>query len=216
MYQLREAEQFDTFFARVKENPLNRLARENLSYLPAKNYTEQWLGNTEIVTMNPTAEAGMPHTRPPNIICMPLYFPDTKKQETLAHEYVHIHQRRKTDEWNRFFQKEGWSRIDPYELPERMVQRCRMNPDTIDQPFWSWKDRFVPMPLFEREDKPNLRQVVIHWFDKEAGVRQPEAPRSFLEKYGDAPQPEHPRELYAVEIAPLFRSPADVDDYLRR
>ncbi len=216
MYQLREAESLDRFFQRVSENPVNRKARENLSYLPVNNYTEKWMGNTEIVTMNPTAEAGMPHTRPPNIICMPQYFPESKRDETLAHEYVHIHQRRNIDRWNRFFQKEGWSQVDVSELPERMVSRCRMNPDTIDQPFWRWKDRYVPLPLYEREDKPKLRDVVIQWYDMETGARQPEAPRSFLELYGSAPQPEHPRELLAVEIAKIFKSPLDVDDYLRR
>jgi hypothetical protein len=120
------------------------------------------------------------------------------------------------DKWNQYFKKEGWSRVDPLELPERMVNRCRMNPDTIDQPFWSWKNRHVPLPLFERDDRPELRQVVVHWYDMESGARQPEAPRSFLEVYGNPPQPEHPRELAAVEIAKIFKSPADVDDYLRR
>jgi hypothetical protein len=215
MYRLRQAESLDNFFAGVQQNPINRRARENLSYLPVQNFTEPWLGNTEIVTMNPTAEAGMPHTRPPNIICMPQWFPETKKAETLAHEYVHIHQRQNVDRWNQYFQKEGWSRMDPYELPERFVSRCRMNPDTIDQPFWSWKQRYVPLPLFEREDRPQLRDVVVQWYDTETGVRQPQAPRLFLEKYGSAPQPEHPRELAAVEIARIFKSPADVDEYLR-
>lgn len=216
MYQLKQAEQIDQFFTRVDENPINRLARKQLSYLPAKNYTEPWIGNTEIVTMNPTAEAGMPHTRPPNLICMPVYFPESKRDQTLAHEYVHIDQRRNKDKWNRFFEKEGWSPVDPYELPSQTVARCRMNPDTIDQPFWQWKDRFVPLPLYEREDKPDLRQVAIRWYDRKVGNIQPEAPRSFLERYGSAPQPEHPRELTAVELAPLFKTPADIDQYLAR
>lgn len=216
MYQLQQAEELDRFFQRVRENPINRRAREGLSYLPVNNYTEKWQGNTEIVTMSPTAEAGMPHTRPPNIICMPQWFPESKRDETLAHEYVHIHQRRNLDKWNRYFQKEGWSRIDALELPERLVTRCRMNPDTIDQPFWQWKDRFVPLPLYEREDKPQLREIVVHWYDRESGARQPEPPRSFLELYGSAPQSEHPREITAVEIAKIFKSPVDVDDYLLR
>ena len=216
MYQLKQAEEFDHFFRKVQQNPINQLAREKLSYLPVNNYTEPSIGNTVIVTMNPTAEAGMPHTRPPNIICMPQWYPESRKQETLAHEYVHIHQRNNVDRWNRFFQKEGWSRVDPYELPERLVNRCRMNPDTIDQPFWQWKDRYVPLPLFEREDKPDLRQVVVHWYDRHEGTRQPEAPRSFLETFGAPSQSEHPREITAVELAPKIQSPADIDQYLSR
>ncbi len=216
MYQLREAELQDRFFSRVQINPINRLAREKLSYLPVVNYTEPWQWDTQIVTMNPTAEAGMPHTRPPNLICMPQWFPESKKQETLNHEFVHIHQRRHPSDWLTFLQKEGWSRVDPLELPERLVSRCRMNPDTISQPFFQWKDRYVPLPLFEREDKPELRQVVNHWYDRSTGVRQPEAPRSFLERYGSAPQPEHPYELAAVELAPRLQTPADISQYLSR
>jgi hypothetical protein len=216
MYQLREAERLDQFFQRVSENPVNQLARAKLSYLPIKNHAEPSIGNTVVVTMNPTAEAGMPHTRPPNIICMPQWYPEHRMQETLAHEYVHIHQRNHIDEWNRFFKKEGWSQVDSSELPYRFVGRCRMNPDTIDQPFWQWKNRYVPLPLFEREDKPDLRQVIVHWYDREDGTRQPEAPRSFLEKYGLPSQSEHPREVAAVELAPKIRSPADVDQYLSR
>jgi hypothetical protein len=216
MYQLRAAEELDQFFGRISQNEMNLLARSNLSYLPAKNYTESWIENTHIVTMNPTAEAGMPHTRPPNIICMPIYFPESKKSETLAHEFVHIHQRRNTDAWNRFFQKEGWSRVDPYELPDRLVARCRMNPDTIDQPFWAWKNQFVALPLFEREDKPDLRHVAIRWLNLETKVHQSEAPRSFLERYGYPSQPEHPREISAVQLAPYVKSSQDINDYLSR
>lgn len=216
MHKLREAEESDRFFRTIADNPLNSLARQTLSYLPVKNYTDPWIEQTEIVTMNASAEAGMPHTRPPNIICMPQYFPESKKEETLAHEFVHIHQRRHTDTWTRFFQREGWSRVDPYELPDKLVMQCRLNPDTLDQQFWRWNDRYVPLPLFERQDKPHLRQVIVSWYDMETGVRYPEAPRSFLERYGSAPQPEHPRELYAVELAPRIKSSADINDYLSR
>lgn len=216
MYKLREAEEIDSFFRTIADNPINALARQTLSYLPVNNYTEPWIEQTELVTMNASAEAGMPHTRPPNLICMPQYFPESKKKETLHHEFVHIHQRRNLDQWTRFFQKEGWSRVDPYELPQRIVSQCRMNPDTIDQPFWRWKDRYVPLPLFERQDKPHLRQVIVSWYDMETGIRQPEAPRSFFERYGSAPQPEHPRELYAVELAPRIQSSIDIQEYLSR
>lgn len=216
MYQLKKAEEIDNFFEQVKESPINQKARENLSYFPTLNYTIPFLDGTQIVLMHPTAEAGMPHTRPPNIICMPKYYPESKQQETLVHEFIHIHQRKHKAKWDTFFQKEGWHRADPFELPEYLYNRCRMNPDTIDQPFWAWKDRHIPLPLFEREDKPDLRQVVIHWYDKETGRREAEAPRSFLEKYGSPSQPEHPREIAAVELAPRFKNVFDIDDYLKR
>lgn len=214
MQRLRDAEFIDGYFEKIQADPVNRLARQDLSYSAFSEKVDQWLG-TEIVTMHPSAEAGMPHTRPPNIICIPVYYPDSRREETLRHEYVHVDQRNRRDVWNTFFRKEGWSRVDDSEIPERWLRRCRMNPDTIDQRFWAWKGQYVPLPLFEREDKPDLRQVSVQWWDQESGVRMPEAPRSFLEKYGSMPsQPEHPRELTAVDLGRSFQTPSDLNSYL--
>lgn len=215
MEKLQEAETYDHYFQKIAQDPLNQKARQHLFYSAMMERTQPFLLNTEIVTMHPTAEAGLPHTRPPNIICMPAYYPQDRMEETLHHELVHIDQRRRRYKWNAFFEKEGWNQLSETEIPTRWLQRCRMNPDTIDDRFWAWKGRHVPLPLFERDDKPDLRQVVIQWWDKETGIRQKEAPRSFQERYGPLPsQPEHPRELAAVELAKIFQTPADIDSYL--
>lgn len=214
---LQKAEGLDHFFRDVQASPINTAARRALSYVPMTEKTESWIGNTTIVTMHPTAEAGMPHTRPPNLICMPAYFPDSARKETLAHELVHIDQRRRKAPWDSHFEKEGWVSVDVARLPSRWVDRCRLNPDTSDSRFWAWKGRSVPLPLFERDDRPDLRRVVMQWYDLQTGIRQPEPPRSFLERYGPAPpQAEHPRELAAVELAPRLQKVEDIDNYLQR
>ncbi len=215
MEKLRIAETYDNFFEKIRADPVNRRARQHLSYVPMSETTEPWIVNTEIVSMHPTAEAGLPHTRPPNLICIPAYYPEEHLQHTLAHEFVHIDQRRRLYKWNAFFEREGWSPFPENEIPTRWLQRCRLNPDTVDSRFWAWKGRHIPLPLYEREDKPDLRQVVIHWWDKETGIKQNTPPRSFQERYGLMPsQPEHPRELAAVEPAKIFQKPADIDSYL--
>lgn len=217
MEKLQNAETYDHFFQQIYSDPVNKAARDSLSYVAMSSQTKPYLLNTEIVTMHPTAEAGMPHTRPPNLICMPLYYPDSRMKETLQHELIHIDQRRRRYKWNAFFEQEGWRQVEISEIPERWLQRCRMNPDTIDERFWAWQGRHVPLPLYVREDKPDLRQVLVQWWDKETGIKQSEAPRSFQERYGYMPsQPEHPRELTAVELAEIFQTPADIDSYLTR
>lgn len=179
------------------------------------NQVQPWILDTEILTMHPTAEAGLPHTRPPNLICMPIYYPEDRMKETLNHELIHVDQRRRRIKWNAFFERQGWRPVPEAEIPQRWLQRCRMNPDTIDERFWAWKGRHVPLPLFEREDTPDLRQVVIHWWDRETGIKQNQPPRSFSERFGSFPsQPEHPRELAAVELSKLFQTPSDIDSYL--
>jgi hypothetical protein len=215
MEKLATAETYDHYFQSIQNDPVNRKARQHLFYGATSEITQPWLLNTEIVTMHPTAEAGLPHTRPPNLICMPQYFPQERMAMTLAHELIHIDQRRRKYKWNAFFEREGWTRLSEKEVPERWLQRCRMNPDTIDDRFWAWQGRHVPLPIFERDDKPDLRQVVIQWWDRGTGIKQSQAPRLFLERYGSFPsQPEHPRELAAVELSKLFQKPSDIDSYL--
>ena len=217
MEKLALAESQDHYFETIRNDPINRAARENLFYAAMSEETKPYLLNTEIVTMHPTAEGGMPHTRPPNLICIPIYYPEEQLKQTLPHELIHIDQRRRKYKWNAYFEKEGWNQIEEKEIPPRWLQRCRLNPDTVDDRFWAWKGRFIPLPLYEREDKPNLRQVVVQWWDKETGIKQNEPPRSFQERYGSLPsQPEHPRELTAVELSKIFQRPSDIDSYLAR
>ena len=215
MEQLARAEQYDHFFETIRNCPMNAQSRQHLSYIPMDPDTKPWLLNTEIVTMHPTAEAGMPHTRPPNLICIPKYFPEERLENTLAHELIHIDQRRRRYKWDAFFEREGWKPVSAQEIPIRWLQRCRLNPDTVDDRFWAWQGKYVPLPMFEREDKPDLRQVSIQWWDRETGIRQTQAPKSFQQRYGSSPsQPEHPRELAAVELARIFQTPSDIDRYL--
>jgi hypothetical protein len=215
MEKLQQAEQIDHFFFQVSQNPVNAKAREQHSYVPMSDVLEPYLLNTQIIKLHPTAEAGLPHTRPPNLICIPMYYPEDRMDLVLKHELIHIDQRRRWQKWNAFFQRQGWSISPISEIPSRWLQRCRLNPDTIDEQFWAWRDRHVPLPLYEREDRPDLRSVSIRWWDKETGFLQTEAPRSFQERFGRTPsQPEHPRELAAVELAEIFQTPSDIDSYL--
>jgi hypothetical protein len=215
MEQLAKAETYDHFFETIRKNPVNARARQFLSYVAMTQETEPYLLHTEIVTMHPTAEAGMPHTRPPNLICMPAYFPDEKREHTLHHELIHIDQRRRKYKWDAFFEREGWKQLSEQEIPLRWLQRCRLNPDTIDDRFWAWQGKYVPLPMFERDDKPDLRHVSIQWWDRDTGIKQNQAPLSFQQRYGSNPsQPEHPRELAAVELARIFTMPSDIDRYL--
>jgi phosphoribosyl-AMP cyclohydrolase len=214
---LKEAEKIDYFFDTVNNHSVNKKARDGLFYVVAESTSKPWLFNTQIVTMHPTAEAGMPHTRPPNIIVMPVYYPEKAMETTLKHEYIHIDQRNRRSLWQDAFEREGWMRLDTQEIPKRWEQQCRLNPDTVDQRFWAWKGRHVPLPLFERTDSPELRKILVKWWDMEEGTLQREAPRSFTERYGLSPnQPEHPRELAAVELATFFQNPTDIDRYLNR
>ncbi len=213
---LERAESLDNYRKLCSQNSVNQEARASHSYVPMSTDVKSGAYGSKIVTLYPNADAGLPHTRPPNLICVPSYFP--MNNETMLHELLHLHQRDHLFEWEGKFLQQGWRPISEKEIPERWRRRCRLNPDTLDRPFYAWQDRWVPLPLFEREDKPDLRQCVVRWWDKSTGSLTNDAPESFVRAFGkNHPQAEHPREVSAVILSRQFRNSTwdELEDYLR-
>ena len=113
-HRLNQAEQQDMYMEECMDQPLNAQARKQLSYRPnrmsvhdhqsAMAYLESAkqllpkrlrsdLNTVHIIQLMPTADDGMPHTRPGDIIA----YPDISQLfslTTLKHELWHIHQRK--------------------------------------------------------------------------------------------------------------------------
>jgi hypothetical protein len=207
---LQHAESMDRYREICRLSPLNAIARQSLSYtawpdqtgaLEAQRILREDFKETAcaVVIMHPTADGGMPHTRAGDVICIPAFYPETKLKSTLAHELLHIDQRRRPDEWQRALGEIGWEPVRESELPRDLVIRCRLNPDTIARPFWCYRSRWIPLPLFERTDRPALREVQIRWWDRKRQVLLAHLPDGI--HFGDTNTPdvalEHPYELLA-------------------
>jgi hypothetical protein len=197
------AESFDGYRYRCLLDPLNKSARSTHSYSQMSSEIQDAPYNAKIVQLYPTADAGLPHTRPPNLICVPAYYP--MNNETLLHELLHLHQRNHSEEWESKFKMQGWEMFPEQFVPDRWRHRCRLNPDTLSSRFYSWENRWIPLPMFEREDKPDLRHCVVRWWDQKSGSLTSDPPSSFVAAFGkNHPQPEHPREVSAVILARQF------------
>jgi hypothetical protein len=122
---------------------------------------------------------------------------------TLRHEALHLHQRAEPAAWLALCRREGWEPVAAAEIPRRLRDRVRLNPDTMGpQQFWAWEGRVAPLPLFSTEQPSSIGDVVIKWLDMRSQQVVSSAPSSFQARYGGAPaQPEHPFELLAVEAA---------------
>jgi hypothetical protein len=203
---LELAERIDGYQEMCKRDPVNSLARARCFYtlwndqslaLEAKAILSRWKsGAVDVVVLNPSAEGGMPHTRAGSLICIPAYH--TGLEETLRHEMVHIQQRAEPGLWKMKMELEGWKAVSDSVVPEVWRRRCRLNPDTFAARWFAWQGRYVPLPLFVREDKPDLRDIVVRWYDIEEGIVQA-TPSSFSRRYGTlgASSMEHPYELSA-------------------
>ena len=95
-----------------------------------------------IIWMNKKADNGLPHTRYPNIICLPENIKEEDIEFIILHETVHITQRLYTNEWNYILEK--WN-MKPWKgvLPTEINNRIRINPDTINEPLYIWKKRWI-------------------------------------------------------------------------
>jgi hypothetical protein len=219
MDYLAAAEALDGYRAACRKNAMNWEARDGQGYEmdaisdKATNFLQMaaeaipLMGGSEIVILNSEADNGFPHTRPPNLICIPASLckeSEATKQFriTLAHEAIHVHQRKFADLWNNFCIAEGWTWIPATTIPSELRERVRINPDTMAAPFWAWETYLLPLPLFRPYRRPTLANAVIEWYDIRSGALTEKFPRTFLAKYGAGiHQPEHPYEIYAEKFS---------------
>ena len=208
---IKEAELKDNFQKRCKNNYVNSIVRKNFSYTTdynsyysiVRDFMKKYpiFNNVVLVQLDKSAENGYPHTRPNNTICIPsnARFPSLEK--TMFHEVVHIHQRNNEKVWEGYLNSKGWYHELPEIVPERWREKCRINPDTCLKQFWSFQHRWIPLPLYINDANPRFEDVKIMFYDLETGLLEHQGPDDFVNRYGSSSQPEHPYELYAVELA---------------
>lgn len=219
MNPLDIAEQHDHYRAACASSPANRQARVGQTYAldsigtARTNFLRDAAGkfpltaSAEFAILNSSADGGLPHTRPPNLICLPASgIPNSSTpefSETLLHEGVHIHQRLHPDLWSKAVQRAGWRKEDAARIPPEIAARVRINPDTMAAPYWSWENH-IPLPLFPKGVvAPTLSSATTMWLDTRTGVLHHEAPPSFRAKRNreNGSAAEHPYELYAYRFS---------------
>lgn len=224
---INKAELVDFYLEECYDDKLNSIARRNLSYSAnsvsslnieiAKKVIENtslskqllYLGEVNIIQLMPSADAGMPHTRPGNIICCPDI--SSLSESTLIHELWHIHQRSFPDYWLKIFKKIGWT-IWRGKLPDKLENVRRYNPDTIDEPYWIFNDKWVSVPVFKDITHPTVNDVEICFYNPyiDYYTRQvPEELSSYTELSGISL--EHPREIAAYILSGFNKSSAYKD-----
>lgn len=219
---LQEAETIDLYLEECYRSKSNAKSRLHLQYQPntiayrdlkffevvLENATAQIpfrltkdLTEVKFIQLMPSADGGMPHTRPGNLICYPdisRFFSTT----TLIHELWHVHQRLYEPLWKDVFFDLGWKEWDGF-LPTRLEEQRRFNPDTITTPLWIFEHTWVPVPVFTNVSQPKVNEVEIWFYDARTQYHRRTVPESLLRLFPDAPPSayEHPRELCAYVLS---------------
>jgi hypothetical protein len=219
---LSNAENKDFYLSECYDDTINSKARKNMTYSPnisndrdkkiVLNFLENIrselparlcsdLNEVNIIELMPTADGGMPHTRPDNIICYP-NLSQLFSKTTLIHELWHLHQRKHNEFWLKIFKKLGWTPWDGT-LPQHLENNRRFNPDTIDYPLFIYQNKWVPIPIFKDISKPNVSQVEIWFYNVEKKYHVKQIPSEIVSFFPNLPESayEHPREITAYILS---------------
>lgn len=196
--KLRIAEQHDHYLHSILQSPLNVQARSLGDYKPSP--IQRMKPIPTIIWMHPNADHGLPHTRYPNIICMPIDIPDHMVPTILLHETIHITQRLYPTLWKTIFTQ--WD-MTPWDGPHEL--EIRINPDTIQAPFYIWKHRWVLFGIFT--EKPRLDTIRMVWWDITKRKIKYTPPDNWIEFFGTI-HAEHPYEISAYYLSSENHSPA--------
>lgn len=219
---LQQAEQADFYREECSDDRANAAARHYLTYAPRVITPEEGekyqthlnqiitrlpsrlrtdLQRVTVVPLMPSADGGMPHTRPTQLLCVPR-LELLESHTTVCHELWHIHQRMYGMEWMKVFHGLGWKLWSGH-LPVSLEENRRINPDTIDAPLWIYQNRWVPVPIFRDIQTPILSDVDIWFYDiiNKHHIRQ--IPADLSNEFPSLPAAayEHPRELTAYLLA---------------
>jgi hypothetical protein len=223
---LDDAEKKDFYVEECREDPANALARKKCLYRATTmtpweyklfevvidnakdkipHRLRQELGEVHIIQLHPSAEGGMPHTRPDAVIC----YPDihtTFSVGTLLHELWHVHQRQYLGWWDQVFRRLGWEPWDG-QLPLSLEAQRRLNPDTLDRPLWCFRHTWVPVPIFQDVARPKVTEVNIWFYHVSLKYHVKTVPKEMEAEYYSLPQSayEHPREMAAYLLSDPVR-----------
>lgn len=170
-------------------------------------------GVIEIVS--PACQEGLPHTSDSNTIRMTeTAYADSRSATTLKHERVHLDQKRNPLLWSEFYRR-FWEydlRTDaPHSLPKEYVKQLRPNPDTADNPWAVWRNRWVFFPTYGPDATLRRAKVRVWDMKTEMLVTPPPEWRAMFCVSNNCPhQFEHPHELAAEYIAEGSESVAAV------
>lgn len=217
---LHSAEQQDGYRTDCTQDRANGISREAMNYsanrlslAEADVLTERIQSFTippplqtlhpTIVALMPSADGGMPHTRPPNIICLP-QSAAALTNATFVHELWHLHQRAHPGQWMRFFRDAWHWKPFELELPPQLEEVRRYNPDTMENPLWIWNEEWVPVCVFLNPVTPSLKYTNVWFYNVKSRIHWRQVPKemaTFFSSSLNISAYEHPNEVSAYMLA---------------
>jgi hypothetical protein len=218
---LSAAERQDEYLAQIQQSRANATARKSMTYaanrlsmsqvellrdriqefVPGLPFRLRSLRPT-IVPLMPSADGGMPHTRPSDLVCLP-QSASALTNSTFMHELWHLHQRAHYTEWTVFFEKQWKWKIFEGGLDPELEKVRRYNPDTLQDPLWIWNNEWVPVCVFNNPNTASFEDTSTVFYNARTGYRFSKLPDPMAAFFSSSLSPsayEHPCETSAYMI----------------
>jgi len=206
------AERIDGYMLAVSKNRYNRKARFGKNYMPTFDVVDMVIPSPDpsqpwpsgqVLWMEPSADGGLPHTRPPYYICMPKTYPEDKLQNTLLHERIHVSQRMYPNEWIDMIKNAWGMTVWNDTLPSNIEDRRRLNPDILMAPHFAWKNEYVPCSIFVDLTDPSLNKIQLVWYHIPTRTIRTDVNTipGWKDFFGIIPHGEHPYEIAAYLLS---------------
>ncbi len=235
---LESAEKQDNYIEEINGSHSNTYARNGSIYTPKRLNEREYFTHRmvllqkireipllppckkpiNIIIMDDTADHGLPHTRPNNIICIPykiLLGSDEDLKEIIFHEMVHIWQRENPIETDALYTT-GWKCT---RSSADVVEGERINPDAMDLWVWSSVDYpdelYIVRPRFTRQDAAgaklnDIRMTFYNITKIESSIIVPETLYNMYGSYSKTSAMEHPNEMMAyMWVNLMYKSKQD-------
>ena len=177
---------------------LNEKIQEFLLHIPIALRTLK----PTIVPLMPSADGGMPHTRPRDLVCLP-QSTSSLTLTTFVHELWHLHQRAHYREWTHFFEKKWKWRVYDGQIDPQLEKMRRLNPDTLEDPLWIWDNKWVPVCVFLNPQSPSFKDTATLFYNTLSGLRYNSLPPEMAAFFSSSLSPsayEHPCETSAYML----------------
>ena len=184
------------------------------------------IGRIDFILLKPGVYWDFPFTWGKSVIAMtPTMFgkPSSQILKILAHELVHLDQRRPPDKYEQYYTKLGFKKLRNIDFGALKPYLLR-NPDA-DTYNWIWKNKYVPVALL-RDCKfhvlllePKTLGLAAYGDNVEVILHKVESIPSYYERFGTKKQLYHPNEISAHLIADFLidqieHVPIDYDDII--
>lgn len=155
-----------------------------------------------------SCEQGLPHTRSSDVVAIPENMINSNISSIMDHEKVHLLQRSMPWQWARFY-RIAWNyeiySEPPAGMPLELISMRRSNPDTANEPYACWKNRWWSVAVYNSKDDLSLKSASTKWWDQITNTVGKNPPDIWTKFFGKLHQNEHPHEMSAEYIAAKYK-----------